>query len=280
VKKKNGGHRFPTAFRRLSIPGGPIGDPRLDRFDAVFVGGVSGELRVRRPRSAARTDTLEQRQRQGPQTQGSRIEVVDPALGGNPLPSGRGPLLAPSSLHQNLERDDLEGGFVGGGQHHLRSLSGLPCLLPARGAEAPAITGFEPRESELRPGRREVVPTRPAELQELRGHDGANGVDPQIFGTGFAAPVPEEPGERVVAARFQIGAEDIGGHGSAEDEERRDQDRRPVPLTLGGVPDFKREAYARQASAGVAFLLTLPDGLAYPLPGVPDGEARTGDIRT
>ena len=51
-------------------------------------------------------------------------------------------------------------------------------------------------------------------LEEFGGDHGTDGVATQVLGTGGAAPVPVEAGERVGAARLQFAAQDVSiGHG-------------------------------------------------------------------
>ena len=55
-------------------------------------------------------------------------------------------------------------------KHDARGLAGREGLLPAGGAQAPAIAGLEAGELEFRHGRAEVVALGPGEGQELGGH--------------------------------------------------------------------------------------------------------------
>ena len=60
-------------------------------------------------------------------------------------------------LDQKLEGDDFEGGFVGGFEDDGAGCSGLLDLEPAGSTDAPAVAGFEARETMLGHGCAEVV---------------------------------------------------------------------------------------------------------------------------
>lgn len=49
-------------------------------------------------------------------------------------------------------------------------------FLPARGAQAPLISGSQSHETELRPGSTEIVSPRSAEFEKVGGHHGADHV--------------------------------------------------------------------------------------------------------
>src|SRR5580704_19502719 len=60
-------------------------------------------------------------------------------------------------LDQQFERDDLEGGLVGGFEDDGAGGSGLLDLEPAGGTDAPAVARFQAVEAELWHGGGEVV---------------------------------------------------------------------------------------------------------------------------
>src|SRR4029077_379419 len=73
-------------------------------------------------------------------------------------------------------------------------------LLPARRAQAPAITGFQAREAGGRNRCRQIVAGGFREGQEVGVDMGADGVDAEILRPGLAAAGAVEPGQRVRAA--------------------------------------------------------------------------------
>ena len=89
---------------------------------------------------------------------------------------------------------------MGGGQHDRR---GTPILVgpkPVGGGDAPPVTRHQAREPELGSRRRQVVADRALMLEELGGHDGADGVPADVLGPRRAAAVAVEAGDRVGAA--------------------------------------------------------------------------------
>jgi hypothetical protein len=63
-------------------------------------------------------------------------------------------------LIQHLHRDVPESGLVGCCQYDRRCNHGFQGLFPAKGAEAPAVTGFKAWKPELGARRTEVVAPR------------------------------------------------------------------------------------------------------------------------
>src|SRR5262245_60817988 len=110
-------------------------------------------------------------------------------------------------LFQLVERDDVQGHSMGRLEHDLRGGTGVQRLLPARGAQAPAVAGLEAGEAVLRQRRREVVALRLGEVEELGGHDDANRVKAGILAAGIAAGIAIEAGQRRRRAWLQDAAQ-------------------------------------------------------------------------
>ena len=108
-----------------------------------------------------------------------------------------------------VERGELERERMRRLQHDRRRDAVVERFLPAARAEAPTVARAEAAEAELRTGRREVVPHRGAEGEELLGHDGAHRVDADILAAGPAGPVAPEPGHGIEAARLERPTEDV-----------------------------------------------------------------------
>src|SRR5262245_54976972 len=100
-----------------------------------------------------------------------------------------------SVLLQLLEGDDLQGHRVRGLEHDLRRAAGVERLLPALGAQAPAIARLQALEAELGHGRAEVVAARLGEGEELPRHHGTDRVQAGILAAGVAAAVAVEAGQ-------------------------------------------------------------------------------------
>jgi hypothetical protein len=107
-------------------------------------------------------------------------------------------------LDQKLERNDLEGVFVGGFEDDRTGGSGTLDVEPAGGADTPAVAGFEAGETELRHGGAEVVAQSLGGLKEWSVDDAADGVDAMVFGARLAAAC-------AVEARHGLAAADIEG---------------------------------------------------------------------
>jgi hypothetical protein len=60
---------------------------------------------------------------------------------------------------------------------------------------------------------RQIVAARTGELEELLADDNTDGMDTDVTGSGVAAAVPEETGERIHAAGLEFSAKDIASHG-------------------------------------------------------------------
>jgi hypothetical protein len=85
-------------------------------------------------------------------------------------------------------------------------------VAPAAGTETPAIAGFEARESIARGG--QIVALVAGVGEERGGNLGANHVNAEILGAGFAAAVAQEAGHGVGATGLKFSTENIaGGHG-------------------------------------------------------------------
>ena len=119
-------------------------------------------------------------------------------------------------LDQQFERDDLEGGLVGGFEDDGAGGSGLLDLEPAGGADTPAVAGSEAGESVLRHGCAEIVAKGLGDAEELFIDDAADGVDTEVVGACVATVVAVEAGRRILrlaAADVERLAEDVATAG-------------------------------------------------------------------
>ena len=81
-----------------------------------------------------------------------------------------------SERAQRFKRDNFQSALVRGLKNDAWRRVVLVGFLPARGAEAPAISGFETGEAVFRHRSGQVVPSEFGELKEFGGHFHTNGV--------------------------------------------------------------------------------------------------------
>ena len=91
-----------------------------------------------------------------------------------------------AEFFEDAAGDVFQGGLVGGFEDDGCTPARIECLFPARGADAPAVAGFEPGESVFGPRGAEVVSGGGRICEELLGDHGADGVAAVILGTGIA----------------------------------------------------------------------------------------------
>jgi len=103
-------------------------------------------------------------------------------------------------LDQDLERDDGQGGFVGGFKEDRAGSSGSLYLEPSCGADTPAIAGPESGKAELRPGGAEIVALLTGDTEKVFTDNTADGVDTEVVWPCFAAACAVETGHRLAAA--------------------------------------------------------------------------------
>ena len=96
---------------------------------------------------------------------------------------------------------------------HRRRNAHLARFFPTRRTEAPFIAWFETGKSKLWSRCDQVVPAVKTVLQKLGGYSDTNRVGPLIHRAGIAAAIPEEPGQRIMAAVLELAAQDIAGSG-------------------------------------------------------------------
>jgi hypothetical protein len=108
---------------------------------------------------------------------------------------------------------EFERRYVGRLEHHRGRHTGAEGFGPAGGAKTPLVTGPEPRESELRTRRTQVVSGGAREGEELGGDPRTHHMDASVLSSGVAASVPKETSEGVSRALLQFGTQDVRRHG-------------------------------------------------------------------
>src|SRR5258708_7049098 len=112
---------------------------------------------------------------------------------------------------EGFEGHVVERPLVGCCEDHGRRHSGTQRFAPARGAQAPAVAGIQPREAKVGHRRAEGVTACDREFQEFLCDLNAYDMRPVIFRPGVAAAVAEETGHRIVAAIGERPAEHVTG---------------------------------------------------------------------
>ena len=115
---------------------------------------------------------------------------------------------------ESLERDDLERSLMRGRKDDIGRRTVHVRPQPIGCGHAPPIAGNESREPILRHRRDQVVADALLVLEKLAGDNSTDRVAPQVLGTGVAAPITKETGDRITAAGGERSAQDIEvGHG-------------------------------------------------------------------
>jgi hypothetical protein len=118
-------------------------------------------------------------------------------------------LLIDSERAHRFKRDDFQSALVRGLKNDAWSHVLLVGLLPARGAETPAVSGFETGETVFRHGGGKIVPSELGELKELGCHFHTNGVRTKILIIGVTTTVAKESRQRISATRLERTAQNI-----------------------------------------------------------------------
>jgi len=106
-------------------------------------------------------------------------------------------------LFERGQRHDIQSPLVGGRQHHL---GGSPVVVgpqPIDSCHAPSVPGYQAGEPVPEHRGAQIVADSLLVLEELRGYHRSDGVAPPVLGTGMAAAVTKETGDRVIAEGFQ-----------------------------------------------------------------------------
>ena len=118
-------------------------------------------------------------------------------------------LLVDRELAHRFKGDDFQSTLVRGLENDAWSRVVLVRLLPARGAETPAVSGFETRKTVFRHGGGKVVPSEFGELKEFGCHFHTNGVRTMILIIGVTTTVAKESRQRISATRLERIAQNI-----------------------------------------------------------------------
>ena len=118
-------------------------------------------------------------------------------------------LLVDRELAHRFKRDDFQSALVRGLKNDAWSHVVLVSLLPARGAETPAVSGFETGETVFGHWGRKVVAREFRELKELSCQFYTNGVRTMILIIGVATTIAKESRHRICAARLEWTTQNI-----------------------------------------------------------------------
>lgn len=118
-------------------------------------------------------------------------------------------LLVDCKLTHRVKRDDFQSTLVRGLKNDAWSHVVLVSLLPARGTETPAVSGFETGETVFRHRGGKVVASEFGELKELSCQFHTNGVRTMILIIGVATTIAKESRQRIGATRLERTAQNI-----------------------------------------------------------------------
>src|ERR1035437_433368 len=99
-------------------------------------------------------------------------------------------------------------------QIHRRGAPGLQGIAPPRHTKAPAVAGFEPRETPFRMRRYQVIAIQNREIEEIACDLDTDGVQADILRTGASKSVAIKSGHGITATALKLGSQNIGRHPS------------------------------------------------------------------
>ncbi len=108
---------------------------------------------------------------------------------------------------ERLERDDVQGSGVRGGQDNGRRSAGFIGLQPPGRNHTPSVPRAQARKMVFWPRCCEIIPDLSLVLQELGCHNRTYSVTTKIFRTSAAAAVAEETCHGVATTGLQFSAE-------------------------------------------------------------------------
>ena len=85
-------------------------------------------------------------------------------------------------------------------------------IFPSRHANAPLVAGFQSRKTPFWVRCYQIVAIEHRKIEKFARRLNTNGVQAHIFRTGSTIAVPVKAGDRIAAAAFQLGPENIGRH--------------------------------------------------------------------
>ena len=106
-------------------------------------------------------------------------------------------------LFECLQGHDLQSPLVGGSQHHVGGSPVVVGLQPIHSCHPPAVPGYQAGEPVLEHRGAQIVAHLLLVLEELSSHHRSDGVAAPVLGTGMAAAVSKETGDRVIAEGLQ-----------------------------------------------------------------------------
>jgi hypothetical protein len=109
------------------------------------------------------------------------------------------------------ERAVAEGTFVSSPQYHTGRLARLKCFPPTRCTQTPPIAGPQTGKAEFWHRCRKIITAGFRKFEKRGGHDGADGVTPDVLSAGVAAAVSKKSRHGFQRADFQPVTEDIPG---------------------------------------------------------------------
>ncbi|BBX21962.1 6-phosphofructokinase [Mycolicibacter terrae] len=174
----------------------------IDEFGHERFTGVAAQLAVeieRRVKKDVRTTVLGHVQRGGTPDSHNRVRYTPVRRAARRRAARRHVNGIPA---QDIQRNHVEGAFMGGGEHHRSGTTITVRPKPIHRGDTPAVTGRQARKPIGGHRRGQIIADRALVLEELGGDHRANGMQSNVFRARRTAAVPVETGNRVTAARL------------------------------------------------------------------------------
>jgi Cyclic phosphodiesterase-like protein len=90
----------------------------------------------------------------------------------------------------------------------------IKCAFPSRHAHAPFVARFQPREAPFRTRRDQIVSVEHRKIEKFLRNFRADSMQPNVFRPGPTKAVAIKARDRIAAATFEFGSQDICRHGA------------------------------------------------------------------
>ena len=135
-------------------------------------------------------------------------------MAANSFEFNHAPLFGECVRFQFFQGDELERGSVRRFKINRSRAVMIQRTFPASHAHAPPVARLQPRETPFRMWRDQIISIEHREIEKFLRHFYADGVKPNIFGSGAAKTVAVKSSHRIAATTFQFSSQNIRWHGA------------------------------------------------------------------